>query len=97
MKPIDPRNGLKCFLITQAEWDALPEYSLSRPTGIEDGKLWKAYRGPSSNGIWAECWILCEYKIVGDLSVTYFYKPVFVEEVPEGERRFWTVSSRMGV
>lgn len=27
--------------ITQAEWDALPEYSLSLPTDLSVGKQWK--------------------------------------------------------
>lgn len=40
------------FLISQADFDALPEYSCSLPTGVFDGKCWKRY----DNGVW---WIGC--------------------------------------
>lgn len=36
-------DNLPKVQITQADWDALPEYSLSIPTGFEDGKRWKKY------------------------------------------------------
>jgi hypothetical protein len=86
---IDPRNHLKLYLLTQTEFDALPEYSLSKPTGVTDGKMWKTHRQASPNGRYMACWILCEYKIEGSLPVTYFYKPVIVDLVPEGGRRVW--------
>lgn len=40
------------FLISQADFDALPEYSASQPTGVFDGKCWKTLR----HGVW---WIGC--------------------------------------
>lgn len=90
LTPLDPRSQLKCFRITQEEWDALPEYSISRPTGVTDGKLWKAHRIESPNGLWMDCWILCEFKIYSEATVTIFYKPVIVEHIePDQERRFW--------
>ena len=40
------------FLITRQDFDALPEYCFSKPTGVYDGKCWKFKRG-------SEWWIGC--------------------------------------
>lgn len=42
------------FLISQADFDALPECSTSIPTGVYDGKCWKA-----KNRFTGEWWIGC--------------------------------------
>jgi len=42
------------FLISREDFYALPEYSTSRPTGVYDGKCWKALN--RSSGEW---WIGC--------------------------------------
>lgn len=89
MGQLDPRSELKSYLITQEEFDALPEYSFSRPTGAVDGTMWKCYRQASPNGVWIGCWIVCEFSTKFNLNTTYFYMPVFVKEKPEGERRVW--------
>lgn len=40
------------FLISRADFDQLPEYNTSRPSGVYDGKCWKFNR----SGVW---WIAC--------------------------------------
>ena len=42
------------FLISKADFDALPEYSTSKPTGVYDGKCWKA---KGKDGWWIGCYI----------------------------------------
>jgi hypothetical protein len=85
---LDPRSHLKSYLITRKEWDALPEYSMSRPTGAVDGTQWRVHK--PATAFFSECWILGEFKIVSpQVTTTFFYKPIFVDEVPEGERRVW--------
>lgn len=40
------------FLISRADFEALPEYSFTKPTGVYDGKCWKLKRG-------GEWWVAC--------------------------------------
>lgn len=40
------------FLITQSDFDALPDYTGSKPTGVYDGKCWKMR-------LREEWWIAC--------------------------------------
>lgn len=40
------------FLISKQDFDALPEYSTSKPSGVYDRKCWKCF----SNGEW---WVAC--------------------------------------
>jgi hypothetical protein len=42
----------KHFLISKEDFDKLPEYSHTTPTGVYDRKCWKVWRGD----IW---WISC--------------------------------------
>lgn len=44
------------FLISQANLDALPEYSASKPTGVYDGKCWKIWH-PREKCWWVACYI----------------------------------------
>ena len=44
------------FLISQKDFDALPEYSRSKPTGVYDGKCWKAYDAENDQW-WIGCYI----------------------------------------
>ena len=44
------------FLISATDFDALPEYSGSRPTGVYDGKCWKIRR---RDGWYIGCYIGC--------------------------------------
>lgn len=39
-------------MMSKRDFDALPEYSISTPTGVYEGKCWKAKRG----GIWYLRW-----------------------------------------
>lgn len=52
------QNGLETVTMTQAEVDALLEYSTTLPTGKTIGKQWKRqlYVGPKRGA-----WLLCEY------------------------------------
>lgn len=52
------QNGLAVVELTQAEVDALLEYSTTLPTGKTIGKQWKRrlYEGPKRGR-----WVLCEY------------------------------------
>ena len=43
------------FLISQADFDALPEYTATKPTGVYAGKCWKAQRG--KDDWWIACYI----------------------------------------
>lgn len=43
--------------ITQRLLDSLPEYSLSNPTGVVLGKVWKRNSGMTD----PPTWIICEY------------------------------------
>jgi hypothetical protein len=42
------------FLISRNNFELLPEYSTTRPTGVYDGKCWKIRRGESW---WIGCYI----------------------------------------
>jgi hypothetical protein len=46
---IQERNALPRLRIHKTQFDALPEYSLTRPTGVYEGKLW---RSVTSCGRW---------------------------------------------
>lgn len=52
------QNELETVELTQQEVDALPEYSITLPTGKTIGKRWKRrlLAGPR-----AGIWVLCEY------------------------------------
>jgi hypothetical protein len=52
------QNGLEVVEMTQAEIDALLEYSTTLPTGKTVGKRWKRrlFLGPKAGR-----WVLCEY------------------------------------
>lgn len=85
---LDPRDHLKCYCLTQEEFDALPEYSISRPTGAVSGTQWKSHYKAHRN--YMDCWIVCEFLIKYNLGATYHYKPVIVSDPPPDDlRRVW--------
>lgn len=79
---------MKKLLLTQSEFDALPEYSASYPTGTTPGKRWKRHDGAhdrefiSRGGV--PKWQVLEYdpECPDDaMTITVFtYEPVIVPD-----------------
>jgi hypothetical protein len=57
---LDAYNRLPEKQISRAEWDSMPEYSLSVPSGVFAGKMWRC------NFQWSGNWLLCWYTIEND-------------------------------
>lgn len=61
---------MKSLILTRAEFDALPEYSASLPTGTTVGKRWKRLNGVHDYEFMASggepVWMIGEFVEIGD-------------------------------
>jgi hypothetical protein len=78
----------KTMIISRQDYDELPEYSATAPTGVYYGKMWRRHNGAFDREFLARggkpTWFVCQYlphPTKGDLCVTKMYKPFFVRKV----------------
>ena len=76
--------------LTQREFDSLPEYSFTLPSGTVTGKRWKADRNWHRKFSWIDGpdWVIGEYgEITDDEIKIHWYKPYILNETEQLIRR----------
>lgn len=78
--------NLPTIQITKAEFDALPEYSATFPTGTTPGKRWKRHDGAFDPTCEKPIWLIGEYDPndtgEGETIQIYWYIPILKLDSP---------------
>jgi hypothetical protein len=75
----------KYALMSRAVFEALPEYSATKPTGVYEGKMWRRHDGAFDQRFLAGGgkpeWLLCWYGLCDDPnSVSNNYRKILILE-----------------